>query len=62
MEKTLQQIRESRALWQTYEDNLEDLSMKLNKMSGQAMSKPLLYQAINYIQRIKLTILFRILL
>jgi len=32
IEKTLQQIRESRALWQTYEDNLNDLSIKLNKI------------------------------
>ena len=34
IEKTLQQIRESRALWQTYEDNLNDLSMKLEKIAG----------------------------
>jgi hypothetical protein len=34
LEKTLQQIRESRALWQTYEDNLNDLSMKLEKIAG----------------------------
>ena len=34
MEKTLQQIRESRALWQTYEDKLNDLSIKLNKIVG----------------------------
>jgi hypothetical protein len=32
LEKTLQQIQESRALWQTYEDNLHDLSIKLNKI------------------------------
>jgi hypothetical protein len=32
LEKTLQQIRESRALWQTYEDNLHDLSIKFNKI------------------------------
>ena len=32
MEKTLQQIRESRALWQTYDDNLNDLSIKLEKI------------------------------
>jgi hypothetical protein len=32
MEKTLQQIRESRALWQTYNDNLNDLSIKLTKI------------------------------
>ncbi len=34
MEKTLQQIRESRALWQTYEGTLNDLSMKLEKIAG----------------------------
>jgi hypothetical protein len=34
MEKTLVHIRESRALWQTYEDKLEDLSIKLNKIIG----------------------------
>jgi hypothetical protein len=33
MEKTLQQIRESRALWQTYDDNLHDLSLKLRKIA-----------------------------
>lgn len=32
MEKTLQQIRESRALWQTYDDNLNDLSIKLKEI------------------------------
>jgi hypothetical protein len=32
IEQTLRQIRESRALWQTYEDNLNDLSIKLNKI------------------------------
>jgi hypothetical protein len=33
MEKTLQQIRENRALWQTYDDNLNDLSIKLKKIA-----------------------------
>lgn len=32
MERTLQEIRESRALWQTYDDNLNDLSIKLEKI------------------------------
>jgi len=30
IEKTLQQIRERRALWQTYQDNLYNLAIKLN--------------------------------
>ena len=34
MTQTLQQIRESRALWQTYEDRLHDLSIKLDKIVG----------------------------
>ena len=40
MEKTLQQIRESRALWQTYEDRLDDLSIKLNKILGLSSNQP----------------------
>jgi hypothetical protein len=32
IEKTLQKIRESRALWQTYEDKLNDLSINLDKI------------------------------
>jgi hypothetical protein len=32
MEKSLQQIRESRALWKTYDDNLNNLSIKLEKI------------------------------
>jgi hypothetical protein len=32
MEKTLQQIRENRTLWQTYNDNLNDLSIKLKEI------------------------------
>jgi hypothetical protein len=34
LEKTLQQIREVRELWQTYNDNLNDLSLKLTKIAG----------------------------
>ena len=34
MTQTLQQIRESRALWQTYEDRLHDLSVTLDKIVG----------------------------
>jgi hypothetical protein len=34
MEKLLGQIRESRALWKTYDDTLHDLSTKLAKMAG----------------------------
>lgn len=33
MEKSLQQIREVRELWQTYNDNLNDLSIKLTKIA-----------------------------
>jgi len=33
MEKTLQQIREVRELWQAYNDNLNDLSIKLAKIA-----------------------------
>ena len=40
IEKTLEQIRESRALWQTYEDKLNDLSIKLNKILGCSGSQP----------------------
>ena len=40
VEKTLEQIRESRALWQTYEDRLEDLSIKLNKILGLSSNQP----------------------
>ncbi len=39
MEKTLQQIRESRALWQTYNDHLHDLSIKLNKIAGSKINQ-----------------------
>jgi hypothetical protein len=34
LEKTLRQIRESRALWQTYEDNLNGLATKLEEIAG----------------------------
>jgi hypothetical protein len=45
LEKTLRQIRESRELWQTCEDNLNDLSLKLNRIIGcsskqQALTMP----------------------
>ncbi len=40
IEKTLEQIRESRALWQTYEDKLNDLSIKLNKILASSGSQP----------------------
>jgi hypothetical protein len=40
LEKTLEQIRESRALWQIYEDKLEDLSIKLNKILGLSSNQP----------------------
>jgi hypothetical protein len=33
LEKALQQIREVRKLWQTYNDNLNDLSIKLTKIA-----------------------------
>ena len=39
MEKTLQQIRESRALWQTYDGNLNDLSIKLEKIAGCSLNQ-----------------------
>lgn len=39
MEKTLQQIRESRALWQTYDGNLNDLSIKLEKIAGYSLNQ-----------------------
>jgi len=32
-EKTLEQIREIRAIWQTYNDNLNDLSIRLEKLA-----------------------------
>jgi hypothetical protein len=33
VDETLQQIREIQSLWQTYNDNLDDSSMKLNKFT-----------------------------
>ncbi len=58
MEKTLEQIRESRALWQTYEDKLDDLSIKLNKIVGLSGNQPAITEMF---RRIKLTYYFNLL-